>query len=112
MGTDEFRLLEDGRLDELAARHGVTIPEVRRMMGHEFFARRRRGRLDLDEVRRLDEAGQSLVKVGAARGASTFAVWKAMMKAGIPRRPDRQRRAGPTRGALRRRGLSGAASTR
>jgi hypothetical protein len=33
--------LEDGRLDELAVRQGMTIREVRRLMGHQIFARRR-----------------------------------------------------------------------
>jgi hypothetical protein len=31
--------LEDGRLDELAARHGVTVAEVRRMMGPQRIER-------------------------------------------------------------------------
>jgi hypothetical protein len=42
--------LADGRLDEIAARYGVTIAKVRRTtMGHRYLGRPRR-RPDVDEV--------------------------------------------------------------
>jgi hypothetical protein len=51
---------------------------------------RRRGpmpRLDLEEIRRHAEAGQTLVEIAHAIGASRDGVREAMVRAGIPRRP-------------------------
>jgi hypothetical protein len=155
--------LEDGRLDELAARHGLTIAEVRRMLGPQQIERpsasavldgvvdpsqagalpvaaaeepaafdndrleelaaslgvtmgdivrmievagprrdgRYRGRLDVDEIRRRYEAGESVAGIGAAMGASDTSVRHAMVRAGIPTRPG-PRPAREPRGPLHR----------
>jgi hypothetical protein len=125
--------LEDGRLDELAARHGLTIAEMRRMTrrlpkGEDRPARpvydhqaivdlyltglttervaqqigcsvktvrrqvrearvSRARRLDIDDIARRYQAGQSTIEIGAAIGSSTGAVSNAMRRAGIPGRP-------------------------
>jgi hypothetical protein len=44
-------------------------------------------RLDLAEIRRRTEAGQTLVEIANAIGASSTGVQRAMVRAGIPRRP-------------------------
>jgi hypothetical protein len=156
--------LEDGRLDELAAKHGLTIAEVRRMMGPQQIKRpsaaaldtdevvspsqageplepaaedpvaldegwveelaaglgmtvgdvarmidgagprrdgRYRGRLDVDEIHRRYQAGESLAEIGAAMGASDTTVRHAMVRAGIPTRAG-PRPAGERRGPLHR----------
>jgi hypothetical protein len=63
--------------------------------------RRQRRRLDVEEIRRRYETGESLAAVGAAMGVSYTAVRSAMIKAGIPRRPG-PRPAGEVRGPLHR----------
>jgi hypothetical protein len=78
--------LDDGRLDELAASLGVTIGDVRRMV--ELTRRRTyrtyRGRLDVEEVRRRYEVGESLAGIGEVMGVSGTTVRHAMIRAGIP----------------------------
>jgi hypothetical protein len=100
--TEDPAALDDGRLDELAASLGVTIGDVRRMV--ELTRRRTyrtyRGRLDVDEVRRRYEAGESLAGIGEVLGVSGTTVRHAMIRAGIPRRPG-PRPAGERRGPLR-----------
>jgi hypothetical protein len=87
--------LNDGWLDELAASLGVTIGDVRRMV--ELAPRRRmvdltprgtpRLRLDLHEICRRYEAGESLAAIGAVIGVSRTVVRGAMIRAGIPPAP-------------------------
>ena len=97
---EEPATLDDGRLEELAASLGVTVGDVRRMV--ELAPRRTyRGRLDVEEVRRRYEAGESLAEMGAAMGASDTTVRHAMVRAGIPTRPG-PRQAGERRGPLHR----------
>jgi hypothetical protein len=95
--------LDDGRLEELAASLGVTFGDVRRMI--EVAGPRRdgsyRGQLDVAEIRRRYEAGESLATIGAAMHASDTAVRHAMVRAGIPTRPG-PRPAGERRGPPRR----------
>jgi hypothetical protein len=62
---------------------------------------RYRGRLDLDEIRRRYQAGESLATIGAAMGGSDTSVRHAMVRAGIPTRPG-PRPAGERRGPLHR----------
>jgi hypothetical protein len=94
--------LDDVRLEELTASLGVTVGDVRRMLdaapGHDGAYR---GRLDLDEIKRRYEAGESLAKIGTAMGVSDTAVHHAMVRAGIPRLPG-SRPAGERRGPQRR----------
>jgi hypothetical protein len=100
--AEEPAALDDGRLAELAASLGVTVGDVRRMV--ELAPRRDgryRGRLDVDEVRRRYEAGESLAGIGAAMGASDTTVRHAMARVGIPTRPG-PRPAGERRGPLHR----------
>ena len=92
--------LDDGRLEELAATLAVTVGDVRPMV--ELAPRRTyRGRLDVEEVRRRYEAGESLAAIGAAMGASDTTVRHAMVRVGIPTRPG-PRPAGERRGPLQR----------
>ena len=92
--------LDDGRLEELAVSLGVTVGDARRMV--ELAPRRTyRGRLDLEEIRRRYEAGESLAEIGAAMGASDTTVRNAMVRVGIPTRPG-PRPAGERRGPLHR----------
>jgi hypothetical protein len=84
----DLSTLEDGRLDELAARHGLTVAEVRRMtMSRRRKRRRRRRPPDVDEVVRRYQAGGSLKTVGRAMGITADAVRTALIQAGVPRRP-------------------------
>ena len=46
-----------------------------------------RPRLDLEDICRRTEAGQTLVEIANAIGASSTGVQRAMVRAGIPRRP-------------------------
>jgi hypothetical protein len=97
--AEDSAALDDGRLDELAASLGVTIGDARRMV--ELAPRRTyRGRLDLEEIRRRYEAGESIAAIGAVGGVSRTAVRDAMIRAGIPTRPG-PRPAGERRGPLR-----------
>jgi hypothetical protein len=95
--------LDDGRLEELAASLGVTLGDVARMIQVAGPRRddRYRGRLDVEEVRRRYEAGESLAAIGAAMGASDTTVRHAMVRVGIPTRPG-PRPAGERRGPLQR----------
>jgi hypothetical protein len=100
VGTEDPAALDEGPLEELAASLGVTVGDVRRMV--ELAPRRTyRGRLDVDEIRRRYEAGESLAAIGAVMGASDTTVRQAMIRAGIPTRPG-PRAAGERRGPLRR----------
>jgi hypothetical protein len=58
------------------------------------------GRLDVDEIRRRYESGESLARIGEVMGVSGTSVGHAMIRAGIPRRPG-PRPAGERRGPLR-----------
>ena len=96
---------DDGRLEELAASMGVTLGDVRRMV--ELAPRRTyRGRLDVDEIARRYQAGESLAEIGAAMGASDTRVRNAMVRVGIPTRPG-PRPAGERRGPLHRLDVDG-----
>jgi hypothetical protein len=101
--AEDLFALDAGRLEELAATLSVTVGDVRRMIG---VAGPRRdgpygGRLDVHEIRRRYEAGESLAEIGAAMGASDTTVRNAMVRAGIPTRPG-PRPAGERRGPLHR----------
>jgi hypothetical protein len=78
--------IDDGRLDKLAAGNGVTIAEIRERVGHQ-----RLGRppvtVDGDEAVRRYQAGESLPMVAKALGVSVTAVRKALIRAGVERRP-------------------------
>jgi hypothetical protein len=84
--AEEPAVLGNDRLEELAASLGVTVDDVRRMV-ELAPPRTYRGRLDVDEIRRRYEAGESLAEIGAAMGASDTTVRNAMVRAGIPTRP-------------------------
>jgi hypothetical protein len=53
--------LEDGRLDDLASRHGVTIADVRRRMGPQRIEHPHAAAVDTDEVLSPPQAGESPV---------------------------------------------------
>jgi len=101
--TEDPARLDAGRLEELAAILGVTVGDVVRMI--EVAGPRRdgpyRGRLDVEEVRRRYESGESLAAIGAAMGVSDTSVRHAMVRVGIPTRPG-PRPAGERRGPLHR----------
>jgi hypothetical protein len=101
--AEEPSSLDAGRLKELAASLGVTLGDVARMIDGAGPRRdeRYRGRLDVDEVRRRYQAGESLAEIGAAMGASDTTVRHAMVRTGIPTRPG-PRPAGERRGPLHR----------
>jgi len=102
-GAEEPAAPDEGPLEELAASLGVTVGDVRRMIevAGPRPDGRYRGRLDVSEIRRRYEAGESLAEIGAAMGASDTTVRNAMVRVGIPTRPG-PRPAGERRGPLRR----------
>jgi DNA invertase Pin-like site-specific DNA recombinase len=101
--------LDDGRLDELAARHGVTIAEVpRTTTGRRYNLGRPRRPADLDEVVRRYQAGASLKTIGRELGVSPDAVRTALIHAEVPRRPAvLAPRSGPDTDEVRRRYAAG-----
>jgi DNA invertase Pin-like site-specific DNA recombinase len=68
---------------------GCSREAVVRVTREAGIVRRRRymPRLDLEEIRRRTEAGQTLEEIANAIGASSTGVQRAMVRAGIPRRP-------------------------
>jgi hypothetical protein len=76
--------LDDGPLEELAASLGVTVGDVRRMV--ELAPRRTyRGRLDVDEIRHRYQAGDAIVGIARAIGASESGVYRAIRRSGTER---------------------------
>ena len=84
MVREDPATLDDGPLEELAASLGVTVGDVRRMV--ELAPRRTyRGRLDVDEIRHRYQAGDAIVGIARAIGASESGVYRAIKRSGIER---------------------------
>jgi transposase len=82
---DDLDEIPDGTpLAEVPARYGVTIPTVRRWVEARRWPRRH---VDVEKIARCYQAGDSITEIARDLGIARSAVYDAMVREGISRRP-------------------------
>jgi transposase len=71
-------------LVDVAARYGVTVATARRWVEARRWPRRQ---FDVDKITHRYQAGDSITEIASALGIARSAVYDAMVREGIARRP-------------------------